>query len=59
MDGEAKTTPTASGVLLIDGSTLPIPGIYLLDANGEVLSSVKLLGGDAREELLAALTAHR
>ena len=48
-------TATPSGVTLRDGSAAPLPGIYILDADGVILASVDLLDADARDHLLEIL----
>ena len=51
--GVASSNPL--GCVLADGSQAPIPGIYLLDAEGAVTARVSLLGANARKDLLEAL----
>jgi hypothetical protein len=46
-------------VILADGLDAPLPGIYVLDPENHVVSSVNLLGSDVRDVLLEVLTAHR
>jgi hypothetical protein len=46
---------TPAGCVLADGTTAPIPGIYLLDENGEFLESVALTGATAGGDLVDAL----
>ncbi len=55
--GIRQATPT--GVSLADGSSAPLPGVYVLDPEDRILASVNLLGGDAQAELLEALRAQR
>lgn len=49
------TSATPAGCKLGDGSTAPLPGVYLLDGEGVVLERVALVEGDARDTLLGAL----
>ena len=44
--------------LVVGELSLPIPGIYILDAQGKVLGQTALLSPDAHGELLALLRAH-
>jgi hypothetical protein len=59
----AKTRPTgeltAEGqpIYVLDGSSVPIPGVALLGADGRVRAFVKLGGKSARDALVAALRA--
>lgn len=53
--GVASGTP--QGCVLGDGTPVPIPGVYILNATGKVEASVALAGKDARRELLKALGA--
>jgi hypothetical protein len=48
-----------SGVVFVDGGRAPIPGLYVLDADGRVLASVPLLDSRAKEALLRALEGTR
>ena len=43
--------------LVIRGKELPIPGLYVLDADGKVLGHAGLLQADARAAVLALLAA--
>ncbi len=45
------------GVTLDDGTRLPIPGVYLLQGDGQPTGFVGLLSEDARERLLTELGA--
>ena len=51
--GVASGTP--QGCVLGDGTPVPIPGAYILNADGDVEASVALAGKDARRELLDSL----
>lgn len=53
--GVASGTP--QGCVLGDGTPVPIPGVYVLSADGDVEGHVALAGKNAREELLKALKA--
>lgn len=46
---------TPAGCVLADGTTAPLPGIYLLDEDGEFLESVALAGATGGKALLEAL----
>jgi len=46
---------TPEGATVGDGATAPLPGIYVLDAEGRLLGSVALAGAGARDALVAAL----
>ena len=43
------------GMILGNGGTAPLPGIYILTSDGVFESSVGLVGVDARATLLKAL----
>lgn len=47
---------TIAGVTIADGSSAPIPGIYLLDSEGGFIESVHLKSATARDDLLEAMT---
>lgn len=46
---------TPEGMVLGDGGTVPLPGLYVLNAEGVVVTSAGLVGEDARSTLLKAL----
>ncbi|MFT4543162.1 MAG: hypothetical protein ACI835_005631 [Planctomycetota bacterium] len=46
---------TPAGCVLGNGTTVPIPGIYILSLDGKVEASVALAEKDAHKELLDAL----
>lgn len=48
---------TPQGCVLGDGTSVPIPGVYVLSSEGEVEESVALATKDTRSELLEALDA--
>ena len=54
-DQGGVVTGTPQGCVLGDGTPVPIPGVYVLSADGDVEASVALAGKDARKELLKAL----
>ena len=47
-----------AGCVLADGTTAPLPGIYLLDADGGFLASVALMSASAGDDLVDALHRH-
>lgn len=48
---------TPEGMVLGDGGTAPLPGLYVLSAEGAVEASAELVGEDAHATLLKALRA--
>ena len=46
---------TPAGCVLANGTTAPLPGIYLLDEDGGFLESVALAGATGGKDLLGAL----
>lgn len=46
---------TPAGCVLADGTTAPLPGIYLLDEDGDFLESVALAGATVGEDLVDTL----
>ena len=46
---------TPAGITLGDGTTAPIPGLYLLSAQGELLGNSELVSPTARMSVLALL----
>ncbi len=54
-DRGGMRSATLAGSTLADGTTAPLPGIYLLDAEGGFLESVALASANARDEMLDLL----
>ena len=46
---------TTIGVTFGDGTTAPLPGIYLMNAEGVVETTVAIASGNAKKDLLKAL----
>ncbi len=48
-----------SGMTLPDGTSAPIPGAYILNADGVAEASAPLLGTGVKDKLLSALRRHK